>query len=76
MYKALSHLKEYGISQSEEIELYDFKQFCHLIGFEDIWEFDRRWADKDWDMNKPFIKCIDLKQPKNQPKKKPIALMQ
>lgn len=47
IYKALSHLKEYGTSQSEEIELYDFEQFCRLIGFEDIWAFDRRWADKE-----------------------------
>jgi len=47
MYKALGHLKEHGTSQSENVELFDFKQFNHLIGFEDIWEFDRRWADDD-----------------------------
>lgn len=47
MYKALSHLKDHGTSQSENVELYDFNKFCHLIGFEDIWEFDRRWAGDD-----------------------------
>lgn len=47
MYKALSHLKQHGTSQSEEVELYDFQKFCRLIGFEDIWEFDRRWADEE-----------------------------
>jgi hypothetical protein len=24
--------------------LFDFKEFCSLIGFEDVWEFERRWA--------------------------------
>lgn len=47
MYKALSHLKEHGTSQAKDVELYDFKKFCRLIGFEDIWEFDRRWAEDD-----------------------------
>ena len=47
MYKALSHLKQHGTSQSEDVELYDFQKFCRLIGFEDIWEFDRRWADEE-----------------------------
>ncbi len=47
MYKALGHLKTHGTSQSQDVELYDFSKFCRLIGFEDIWEFDRRWADQD-----------------------------
>lgn len=47
MYKALGHLKEHGTSQSEDIKLYDFKHFNRLIGFEDIWAFDRRWTDID-----------------------------
>lgn len=25
--------------------LHDFDQFCRTVGFEDIWEFDRRWAE-------------------------------
>ncbi len=24
--------------------LFDFKEFCGLIGFESVWEFERRWA--------------------------------
>jgi 2-methylisocitrate lyase-like PEP mutase family enzyme len=24
--------------------LFDFKEFCRLIGFESVWEFERRWA--------------------------------
>lgn len=46
MHKSLSHLKEHGTSISPDIELLDFQKFCRLIGFEDVWEFDRRWADE------------------------------
>lgn len=49
MYNALSHLKQYGTSQSKDVELYDFQKFNRLIGFEDIWEFDRRWAEDEKD---------------------------
>lgn len=45
VYKALSHLKENGTSVHADIPLYSFKDFCRLIGFEDIWEFERRWSD-------------------------------
>ncbi|MBX2846783.1 MAG: isocitrate lyase/PEP mutase family protein [Acidiferrobacterales bacterium] len=45
MYKALGNLKEHGTSIHPDVELHDFKKFCKLIGFEDIWEFERRWAD-------------------------------
>lgn len=26
-------------------ELFDFQRFCSLIGFEDVWAFERRWAE-------------------------------
>ncbi|MCL4133768.1 UNVERIFIED_CONTAM: hypothetical protein GTU68_030189 [Idotea baltica] len=45
MYKALGNLKNNGTSIHPDLELHDFKKFCRLIGFEDIWEFERRWAD-------------------------------
>lgn len=25
-------------------EMFDFKRFCSLIGFEDVWAFEKRWA--------------------------------
>ena len=25
-------------------DLEDFSEFCRLVGFEDVWEFDRKWA--------------------------------
>jgi hypothetical protein len=29
------------------VPLHDFNAFCSLIGFEDVWAFERRWADVD-----------------------------
>ena len=37
-------LKE-GSSQSVLKQLYDFKKFSQLMGFEAVWEFDRKHAD-------------------------------
>lgn len=42
MEKALIDLKENGVG--EPTELFDFKEFCSLIGFEDVWAFDRKWG--------------------------------
>lgn len=44
MERALSHLKEKGESQTADIPMSDFKEFCSLIGFEDVWAFDKKWA--------------------------------
>jgi len=27
-----------------EPPLFDFKEFCSLIGFEEVWAFDKKWA--------------------------------
>jgi hypothetical protein len=37
-------LKE-GSSQAVLKQLYDFKKFSQLMGFEAVWEFDRKHAD-------------------------------
>jgi 2-methylisocitrate lyase-like PEP mutase family enzyme len=42
--KALHTLKSKGASQSPDLPLFDFREFNGLIGFEEIWEFERRWA--------------------------------
>jgi 2-methylisocitrate lyase-like PEP mutase family enzyme len=42
MESALVGLKEQGIG--EPSGLFNFKEFCSLIGFEEVWEFDRKWA--------------------------------
>lgn len=44
MERALTQLKNSGVSQTPEVPLFDFQEFCSLIGFEDVWEFDKRWA--------------------------------
>jgi 2-methylisocitrate lyase-like PEP mutase family enzyme len=42
MEKVLRNLKDNGIGQPDG--LFDFNEFCSLIGFEDVWAFDRKWA--------------------------------
>lgn len=42
MERALVDLKEKGIGDPEGI--FNFKEFCSLIGFENVWEFERKWA--------------------------------
>ena len=38
-------LKEKGSSDTIGAELYPFNGFCRAIGFEHVWEFDKRWAE-------------------------------
>ena len=42
MERALRDLKDKGIGQPDG--LFDFTEFCHLIGFPDVWEFERKWG--------------------------------
>ncbi len=42
--RALRHLKTQGLSQVSEVPMFDLMEFCHLIGFEDVWVFERQWA--------------------------------
>ena len=44
MEKALRSLKEHGTSQGPGIEMFDFVEFCKLIGFEQVWDFEKRWG--------------------------------
>ncbi|MDE1149825.1 MAG: isocitrate lyase/PEP mutase family protein [Azospirillaceae bacterium] len=44
MEKALVDLKERGIGEPEGI--FNFKEFCSLIGFDDVWAFEAKWAPK------------------------------
>jgi 2-methylisocitrate lyase-like PEP mutase family enzyme len=44
MEKALRSLKEQGTSEVPGIELFDFNEFCRRIGFEEVWDFEKRWA--------------------------------
>ena len=42
MEKALVDLKEKGIGEPEGI--FNFPEFCSLIGFEEVWAFEKKWA--------------------------------
>ncbi len=42
MEKALVDLKTKGIGQPDG--LFSFTEFCSLIGFEDVWAFERKWG--------------------------------
>lgn len=43
---ALLALKRTGTSVHDSVPLYDFDKFCGLIGFEEVWAFERRWAGR------------------------------
>ena len=44
MEAALRTLKDGGVSQDPKIPMFDFMEFCRLIGFDAVWEFERKWA--------------------------------
>ncbi|HWU04704.1 MAG TPA: isocitrate lyase/PEP mutase family protein [Novosphingobium sp.] len=42
MEKCLRDLKDHGIGEPEGI--FNFKEFCSLIGFDEVWDFEKKWA--------------------------------
>ncbi|MGE8134003.1 isocitrate lyase/PEP mutase family protein [Novosphingobium sp. ERW19] len=42
MEKVLRDLKDNGVGQPDG--LFDFSEFCSLIGFEDVWAFEKKWG--------------------------------
>lgn len=46
---ALSVLKETGTSVSPALSLFPFNEFNSLIGFEDVWAFERKWGRRELD---------------------------
>jgi 2-methylisocitrate lyase-like PEP mutase family enzyme len=43
--KAYGALKETGSSDAVSRDLYGFDRFCRLAGFEQVWEFEKRWPE-------------------------------
>jgi 2-methylisocitrate lyase-like PEP mutase family enzyme len=41
---ALTVLKAEGTSNSPNLPLFSFAEFNGLIGFDEVWDFERRWA--------------------------------
>ena len=44
MEHALRRLKDTGASRSADIPMFDFMEFCRLIGFDEVWDFEKRWT--------------------------------
>jgi 2-methylisocitrate lyase-like PEP mutase family enzyme len=44
MEHALRALKETGRADGGGLPLFDFQEFCQRIGFQEVWDFERRWA--------------------------------
>lgn len=42
---ALQRLKATGTSVHDDLALFDFNEFCRLIGFEDVWAFEEKWVE-------------------------------
>jgi 2-methylisocitrate lyase-like PEP mutase family enzyme len=40
---ALTKLRDEGLGDSQDGSIFDFKTFCELIGFKDVWAFEERW---------------------------------
>jgi 2-methylisocitrate lyase-like PEP mutase family enzyme len=45
--RALLTLKSEGTSNSPNLPLFSFAEFNSLIGFDEVWDFERRWARPD-----------------------------
>lgn len=45
MEKALIDLKDNGVGEPDGI--FNFKEFCSLIGFDDVWAFESKWAPEE-----------------------------
>lgn len=42
--KSLIAMKEQGSPEPEGVPINNFKEFCSLIGFDDVWAFEKKWA--------------------------------
>lgn len=43
--KAYANLRATGTSQSADVPLFSFPEFCRMVGFEDVWAFEEKWKD-------------------------------
>lgn len=44
MERALHRLKDDGDGQPDDLGVFDFKEFCGMIGFQEVWDFEKKWA--------------------------------
>ncbi len=43
--RVYGQIRETGSSLGASAPLYDFQEFSRLMGFEDVWEFEKKWAE-------------------------------
>ena len=41
---AFVKLRDQGDGQPADMPMFDFKEFCGLIGFQEVWDFEKKWA--------------------------------
>lgn len=44
MEAGLRRLKNDGDGQPADIAMFDFKEFCGMIGFQEVWDFEKKWT--------------------------------
>jgi 2-methylisocitrate lyase-like PEP mutase family enzyme len=42
--KVYKHIQDTGSSIAAPVPLEDFKEFSKLMGFQDVWDFEKKWA--------------------------------
>ena len=47
MTQVYEHFKSSGSSVQNPVELYDFGELSKLMGFEDVWEFEKRFVESN-----------------------------
>ena len=45
MERAMLNLKANGTSLTPEVPLFNFDEFCRMVGFGDVWAFEEKWKD-------------------------------
>ncbi len=46
---AYQHIKDNGSTAGVNVPLFDFGEFSKLMGFQDVWDFEKTWADAEKD---------------------------
>jgi len=54
--RALTALKETGDTQRCRGDLADFKDFCLTMGFQDVWDFDKKHAELEDEIRESLVK--------------------
>lgn len=42
--QAFVRLRDQGVGEPSDMPMFNFKEFCGLIGFQDVWDFEKKWA--------------------------------